>query len=80
MFLSGSKEFTALIRPIAPMEIRSSMLMPVFSNLRDMYTTSRRLRSISVARAPLSPALARRISATSSSRERGGGSRSLPPM
>ena len=34
MFFSGRNVLMALIRPIVPMEIRSSMLMPVFSNLR----------------------------------------------
>lgn len=43
MFRSGQKVFTALIKPMVPMEIRSSTPMPVDSNLRAMYTTSRRL-------------------------------------
>jgi hypothetical protein len=32
MFLLGSKVLTALIRPMVPMETKSSMLIPVFSN------------------------------------------------
>ena len=36
MFLSARKVLMALMSPIVPMEIRSSMLMPVFSKRRAM--------------------------------------------
>ena len=36
MFLSARKVPMALMSPIVPMEIRSSMLMPVFSKLLAM--------------------------------------------
>ena len=55
MFLSGLKVWMALMRPIVPIEIRSSMWMPVFSNRRAMYTTSRRLCSMSREAASLAP-------------------------
>ncbi len=79
MRFAGSKLFTALMRPMVPMETRSSMPMPVLSNFRAMYTTRRRLRSISTPRTPRSPSLSRPSSSSSSSLERGGGSASLPP-
>ena len=50
MFLSVRNVLMALISPMVPMEIRSSMCIPVFSNRRAIYTTSRRFRSISVCR------------------------------
>ena len=56
MFLSGLKVWMALMRPIVPIEIRSSMWMPVFSNRRAMYTTSRRLCSMSREAASSLPA------------------------
>ena len=34
IFFSGLKVFTALIKPIVPILIKSSILIPVFSNLR----------------------------------------------
>lgn len=78
MFLSVRYVPTALINPMVPMEIKSSMLMPVFSNRLAMYTTSRRLCSISSLRASSSPM--RSSSSASRSRLRGGGRVSLPPM
>ena len=51
IFFSGEKVFTALIKPMVPMEMRSSRLMPVDSNFLAMYTTSRRLWTISCCRA-----------------------------
>ena len=78
MFLSARKVPTALMSPMVPMEIRSSIPTPVFSNRRAMYTTSRRLCSISSLRASSSPM--RSSSSASRSRLRGGGRVSLPPM
>ena len=52
MFLAGQKVFTALISPMVPMEIRSSIPIPVDSNFLAIYTTSRRLCVISSSRAP----------------------------
>ena len=37
IFFSGEKVFTALIKPMVPMEMRSSRLMPVDSNFLAMY-------------------------------------------
>ena len=51
IFFSGLKVFTALMRPMVPMEIRSYAWTPVFSNFRAMNTTSRRLCSMSRFRA-----------------------------
>ena len=48
MFLSGLKVFIPLIKPIVPMEIKSSTPTPVLSNFFAMYTTSLRLCSISI--------------------------------
>ena len=78
MFFSGRKVFTALIRPMVPMEIRSSVLAPGESNFRAIYTTSRRLCSISSFRA--SSSSSRASSSASRSFVSGGGSVSLPPM
>ncbi len=47
IFFSGLNVFTALISPIVPMLIKSSIFIPVFSNFLAIYTTSRKLRSIS---------------------------------
>lgn len=55
IFLDASKVFTAFMRPIVPMEIRSSTVTPVFSNFLAIYTTSRRLCSIRAERALASP-------------------------
>ena len=43
IFLLGQKVFTALIRPIVPIDIRSSTLEVVFSNFLAIYTTNLRL-------------------------------------
>ena len=51
MFLSGEKVLTPLMRPMVPMEIKSSRLMPVLSKRLAMYTTSRRFRVIRISRA-----------------------------
>ena len=80
IFLSVRNVLMALIRPMVPMEIRSSMLMPVFSKRRAMYTTSRRFRSMRVCRTDSSPPSSRASSAASSSRGSGGGRVSLPPI
>ena len=80
MFLPDLKVFTALMRPMVPMEIRSSMLMPVFSKRLEMYTTRRRLCSISSCRAASSPLSRALIARSSSSLSSGGGRVSLPPI
>lgn len=48
IFFSLLKVFTALISPMVPMEMRSSVSTPVFSNFLAMYTTSRKLCSMSL--------------------------------
>lgn len=48
IFFSGLKVFTALISPMVPMEIKSSVLTPVFSNFLARNTTRRRLCSMSL--------------------------------
>ena len=68
----------ALISPMVPMEIRSSMPTPELSNLRAIYTTSRRLWVMSRSLASLSPSAARRIASASSAEFSGGGSVSAP--
>ena len=80
MFLSSLKVFTALIRPMVPMEIRSSTLTPALSNRRAMYTTSRRFRSMRMFRASWLPAAYSCKSRASSHGSSGGGKTSLPPM
>lgn len=80
MFLPGSKVLMALIKPMEPMEIKSSMWIPVFSNLRATYTTSRRLRSMSVFFTSAASGVRRRSRSASSSGVSGAGSASLPPM
>ena len=42
LLLSVLYELTALISPIVPIEIKSSLSTPVLSNLRAIYTTSRK--------------------------------------
>ena len=80
IFLLPSKVLTALISPMVPVEIRSSIPMPVFSNLRAIYTTKRRLCSISVPLALESPASMASTSARSSSGFNGGGSGTAEPI
>ena len=70
----------ALIRPMVPMEIRSSRPVDTFSNRRAIYTTRRRLCSTRVCFAPSSPRSSAARAAFSSSPFRGGGRVSLPPM
>ena len=80
MFLSGSKVFTALISPMVPMEIMSSMPAVELSNFLAMYTTSRRLCVISRSRASGLPAASAAKTSRSSSGESGGGRVSGPLM
>ena len=47
MFLSVLKVEMAFMRPSVPIDIRSSIPMPVFSKRLAMYTTKRRFRSTS---------------------------------
>ena len=76
IFFPASNVFTAFISPIAPIDIRSSIFTPVFSNLRAMYTTSLRLRSISTRRMLSSPAASAPMHSASSCLLSGGGSAS----
>ena len=80
MFRSTRKVDTALMRPIVPMEMRSSMPIPVFSNRRARYTTNRRLRSMSVCLARSLPAASSFKSVCSCAGASGWGKTSLPPM
>ena len=80
IFFPELKVFTALISPMVPMEIRSSMLSPVFSKRLAMYTTRRRLCSMRSLRAASSPLSSAPIAFSSLSFSRGGGRVSLPPM
>ena len=80
IFLSGLKVFIAFIRPIVPIEIKSSTYMPVFSNFRAIYTTRRRFLSINVALTDISPSASAFMSLASSSFVSGEGSVSLPPI
>ena len=69
------------MRPMVPMEIRSSTPTPVLSNFFAMYTTSRRLCSMSSFLAALSssvPSLP--MASASSSASRGAGRMSEPPI
>src|SRR5699024_2580030 len=79
-FFSGLNVLTALFSPMVPILIRSSILIPVFSNFRAIYTTKRKLRSINTALADLSPLGNNSSSSFSSSFDNGGGSAALPPM
>ncbi len=78
MFFSTRKVFTALMRPMVPMEIRSSTLAPGLSNFLAMYTTSRRLWVIRGSRAPGTPLRMSSITFASSSLVRGAGRVSGP--
>ena len=77
MFLSALKVFIALISPIVPIDIRSSIPIFVFSNFFAMYTTSRRFLSTSTERSEPSPS-SLPIMSLSSSCVSGGGSVSGP--
>ena len=79
MFLSALNEFIALIRPIVPIETRSSMPIPVFSNFFEMYTTSLKLCSMSIFLLFVSVFIFE-IASASSDGDRGGGSVSGPFM
>ena len=81
MFLSALKVLIALIRPMVPMEIRSSTPTQVLSNFLAIYTTSRRLCSISRDRASVSSSVPRRaIISASFLLSSGGGRISAPPI
>ena len=80
IFLSVRKELMALMSPMVPMEMRSSASTPVFSNLRERYTTRRRLCSMSFALTSSASLFSSSFfsSSASSSGESGSGSASLP--
>lgn len=78
IFLSLLYVPTAFISPIVPIEIRSSIPTPLFSNFFAMYTTSLRLCSISVLRAAASGKAS--IASASSPGSSGGGSDAAPFM
>ncbi len=80
MLRSGLKVLTAFMRPMLPMEIRSSMPALDDSNFLAMYTTSRRLWVISGSRAFSTLFIMLRITFSSSSFVSGGGSVSGPFM
>src|SRR5699024_7036329 len=65
--------FTPIIHPIEPILIKSSILIPVFSKFRAIYTTRRKFRSIKTARADLSPCGKSSSNSLSSSFVNGGG-------
>ena len=78
MLRSGVKVFTALISPMVPMEIISSLGTPLLSYFLARYTTSRRLWVISSSRAAASPADMRASRAFSCSGDSGGGRLGAP--
>ena len=80
MFFVGSNVLTALISPIVPMEIMSSMPAVGVSNFLAMYTTSRRLCVMSRSRACGCPRVSASRAARSCSGGRGGGRVSAPLM
>ena len=53
--VENTVSYTHLMRPMVPMEIKSSTLAPGLSNFLAMYTTSRRLWGIRGSRAPGTP-------------------------
>ena len=55
IFFSGLNVFTAFIKPIVPILIKSSILIPVFSNFLAIYTTNLKFLSINMDLAALSP-------------------------
>ena len=85
IFFSGLNVFIPFMRPIVPIDIRSSTHTPVFSNFFARYTTSLRLCSIScffacsfdIATFLSTSAIRQHFSSSVSS---GGGSTSVPPM
>lgn len=80
MFRSIRKVFTALTRPMVPMEIKSSTLAPRLSNFFAMYTTKRRLWVIKGSRAPGTSFRMFSSTSASSSLVKGGGRVSGPFM
>ena len=70
----------ALIKPIVPMEIKSSTPIPVLSNFFAMYTTKRKFLSIKSAFTATSLFSNRNKASASSSASRGGGKISEPPI
>ena len=80
MFLSALKVLIALIRPIVPIEMRSSIPIPVLSNFFAMKTTRRRLCSIRVFLAPSESKSSLFMTSDSSAGDRGGGRVSEPPI
>ena len=68
------------MRPMVPMEIKSSMPTAVFSNFLAMNTTSRRFLSIRTERAVPSSFGSRATMSASSSGVSGWGSGSAPPI
>ena len=81
IFLSGSNVLIAFINPIVPIEIKSSTPTPVLSNFFAIYTTRRRLCSISIFLACSSFSVpSPRIAFLSSSVSNGAGRISDPPI
>ncbi|MPN37149.1 hypothetical protein SDC9_184665 [bioreactor metagenome] len=79
MFLLSLNVLTALIKPIVPIDIKSSTSIPVFSNFLDMYTTSLKFRSIKTV-LTLSSFSKFCNSSFSSSALSGGGNMLTPPI
>src|SRR5699024_1083827 len=73
IFFSGLYVFTRFISLIALVLIKSSILIPVFSNFRAIYTTRRKFRSIKTSRSDLSPCSNNSSNSLSSSIDNGGG-------
>ena len=81
IFFAGLNVLIALIKPMVPMEIKSSTPTLVLSNFFAMYTTRRRLCSIRRDLASFSPSVPKRASVSvSSAAESGAGSTSAPPI
>ena len=80
MFFDTLNVFIAFISPIVPIDIKSSISIPVFSNFFDMYTTSLKFLSTSVFFASSSFFSKLSNSFSSSSCDNGGGNVWLPPM
>ena len=80
MFLSVLKVLTPFINPIVPIDIKSSIPIPVFSNFFAMYTTNLKFLSTKVFLALSSPFASFSSTFSSSSGSSGGGKVPLPPM
>ena len=81
MFLSVLNVFIPLIRPIVPIDIKSSTPTPVLSNFFAMYTTSLKLCSINILLADSSFSFINFSNCfASSSPSSGAGSTSGPPI